>query len=490
MLALATLVACLAGGAGDDGPAGPAGAASTLDLGGTRYTVSLKPGARRRPAPAEAAAAAKTVQMVDSQGRSYTCELPNLLPPPPSSLTASSSTPPPPPPPPPPPLPPPPPTGPAPALPTVESIIMPLYAHCVKRKTGWWTYEVCHGDEIRQYHEEDHRVDSSQSWSLGTIDNPSSSLMLHPRAPVPGRDTQTTPGYVSVNFGGGQICDEIGAPRSGSLRYVCGVSPAATQSSIESIEEPSKCAYTIVVHVPALCALPEYTGSVPPPPTVGTTAGAGAGAGGKVNPKALPDSADAVAAWYKEKCFYRVDGWWTYELCVNKHVRQFRQEGNEVTAEFILGLYNGVKAPPPGSSAGQRAAVAGPTAATADASTASGSSSGSGSGGYVNSLDKKGRPERSFASSEYTAGDACELDDWGVSRRRQTEVRFKCAENSANALDSVLSVREVATCTYMLVFASAKLCQLPEFALATNARKPKQIVCHFDDEQEENKEDK
>ena len=203
-----------------------------------------------------------------------------------------------------------------------------------------------------------------------------------------------------------------------------------------------------------------------------------------MNPKALPDTADAVAAYYKEKCFYRVDGWWTYELCVNKHVRQFRQEGNSVEQEFILGLYNGVKAPSPGG-ARRASASGGSTAPTADSAAAAGSGSGGGAGsGYVQNMDKKGRVERSFASSEYTAGDACELDEWGVSRQRQTEVRFKCAESGA--LDAVLSVREVTTCSYQLVFASAKLCQLPEFSRqATAKRKPKQIVCHFDDEEEE-----
>ena len=31
------------------------------------------------------------------------------------------------------------------------------------------------------------------------------------------------------------------------------------------------------------------------------------------------DSPTAVAKLYRERCFYRSEGWWTYELCVNKH---------------------------------------------------------------------------------------------------------------------------------------------------------------------------
>ena len=36
-------------------------------------------------------------------------------------------------------------------------------------------------------------------------------------------------------------------------------------------------------------------------------------------------------------CFYRVEGWWTYEFCFQKHLKQFHQENNVNTAEFLLG---------------------------------------------------------------------------------------------------------------------------------------------------------
>ena len=62
--------------------------------------------------------------------------------------------------------------------------------------------------------------------------------------------------------------------------------------------------------------------------------------------------------------------------------------------------------------------------------------------------------------------------------RARSEVRFRCAEDG---IDALRSLREVTTCSYSLLFASAKLCQLPEFATAN--RKPQQIVCYADDEQ-------
>ena len=39
-------------------------------------------------------------------------------------------------------------------------------------------------------------------------------------------------------------------------------------------------------------------------------------------------------------CFYRVEGWWTYEFCHKKKVRQFHQEGEEIVNEYNLGEFS------------------------------------------------------------------------------------------------------------------------------------------------------
>ena len=42
------------------------------------------------------------------------------------------------------------------------------------------------------------------------------------------------------------------------------------------------------------------------------------------------------------KCFYRQQGWWTFEFCFKSHVRQFHMDTNteKITEEFMLGYYN------------------------------------------------------------------------------------------------------------------------------------------------------
>ena len=36
-------------------------------------------------------------------------------------------------------------------------------------------------------------------------------------------------------------------------------------------------------------------------------------------------------------CFYRIEGWWTYEFCHKKKVRQYHQDGETITSEYSLG---------------------------------------------------------------------------------------------------------------------------------------------------------
>ena len=132
---------------------------------------------------------------------------------------------------------------------------------------------------------------------------------------------------MGVPFGGGQHCDEIGAARAGTLRYVrppppngapmpaltswvwqvCGPSPPNTKSSIQSVDEPSKCRYSITIHIPALCALPAFK----------TAASPATGEGGQPEGKTAL-TLGGVALSYKERCYHFVEGWWTYEFCVNK----------------------------------------------------------------------------------------------------------------------------------------------------------------------------
>ena len=114
-------------------------------------------------------------------------------------------------------------------------------------------------------------------------------------------------------------------------------------------------------------------------------------------------------------CLYRIeDSWWTYELCFERHVRQFHREGpGGASAEFWLGKWGG------GGEGG----------------SSSSGSSGSGSSGsstqYNVSISRdRSSPlgEASFVSSTYGGGDPCDLL---AGRPRRAEVRYVCHERPA-----------------------------------------------------------
>jgi hypothetical protein len=304
----------------------------------------------------------------------------------------------------------------------VEAAITALQGQCTTKKTGWWTYQVCHFKEVRQYHEEGNKVDDGQNWSLGSIQPPSDLGAFEP-------GTKDRRARAVHPFSGGKTCEETNEARRGSVHYECRGINAGPSTGIFEIEEPSTCVYAISLHVPALCKVKELQ----PPAALMPVAS---------------DTPGAVAKLYRERCFYRNEGWWTYEFCVNKHVRQFRQESGKSpataeseTPEYSLGHVTPARA----------------------ANLA-----------YVPTLHAKDS-QRSYASASYTGGSKCDL----VDHQRQTEVRMKCA---ADGVDRFLSIQEVAICKYRLIFASAKMCALSDFAAAEE--KVRVITCVYEDEDE------
>ena len=288
----------------------------------------------------------------------------------------------------------------------VSELMEPLQNVCIKKSTGWWTYEVCHFTEVRQYHEESEEIDAIQNWSLGHVE-----ALADPDAHEVDETKRTA--TVVHQFSKGQECKEIDGHRGGRLIYTCGPAPAGTMSAIADITEPTTCRcvrvcgaprpawhpracprstcsavahvvvsplcrrYDVTINVPSLCQLEAFQ------PKAGAA------------PEAVAyTSPDEVATAYRHKCFYHVEGWWTYELCLNKHVRQFRQEGTEVQQEYMLGKMQ----------------IDEKDSVSEDGEIAL----------YTSRLHKKD-PARSFAHASYTGGSKCDL----VDQRRQTEVQLQ-----------------------------------------------------------------
>ena len=146
----------------------------------------------------------------------------------------------------------------------------------------------------------------------------------------------------------------------------------------------------------------------------------------------------------KGTCFYRLEGWWTYEFCFNKSIRQFHQEKVKgtlpektvVTQDYTLGAWWSADA--------QKEPATQP--ATPSASAAVG----------TDELREDAKTRKKYWSQTYGNGTTCEING----RPRQTEVRLQCSPGEPSFL---ASVEEVATCSYLVHFSTNLLCRHPGF---------------------------
>ncbi|XP_052114285.1 protein OS-9 homolog [Arachis duranensis] len=99
-------------------------------------------------------------------------------------------------------------------------------------------------------------------------------------------------------------------------------------------------------------------------------------------------------------CFVRQEGWWSYEFCYKKKLRQLHLEDDKVVQEFVLGVYD------PEATAAYNQNLS-------DIST-------------LKDPRSKDASQR-YHAHQYTNGTTCDL----TSKPRETEVRFVCSEPRA-----------------------------------------------------------
>lgn len=106
---------------------------------------------------------------------------------------------------------------------------------CLLRPLGYWTYEVCIGDEVRQFHSFVRGVDRREVTSLGKIDGAAS----------------TTAGAQQRYVGGG-ICEAHDKQkRETTITIGCGGSDRVTD-----VREPTPCHYQMSIELRAACVPP------------------------------------------------------------------------------------------------------------------------------------------------------------------------------------------------------------------------------------------
>ncbi|XP_068420744.1 endoplasmic reticulum lectin 1 isoform X2 [Eschrichtius robustus] len=152
--------------------------------------------------------------------------------------------------------------------PNPRELLEPLFkqSSCSYRIESYWTYEVCHGKHIRQYHEE---KESGQKVNIHEyyLGNMLAKNLLSEKEqeveekekskeiPTKNIEGQMTP-YYPVGMGNGTPCSlKQNRPRSSTVMYIC---HPESKHEILSVAEVTTCEYEVVILTPLLCSHPKY----------------------------------------------------------------------------------------------------------------------------------------------------------------------------------------------------------------------------------------
>lgn len=141
-------------------------------------------------------------------------------------------------------------------LKTPDELLEVLKDLCFIRQEGWWSYEFCYLNKLRQIHLEDEKL--VQEFILGVYDaeateayNQNFSDISKLKDP---RSKDASQRYHAHIFRNGTICDLTNEPRETEVRFVC----SESRAMISSITELSTCKYALTFQCPMLCKHPLF----------------------------------------------------------------------------------------------------------------------------------------------------------------------------------------------------------------------------------------
>ena len=163
------------------------------------------------------------------------------------------------------------------------SLLKVLNGVCVRKVEGWWTYEVCMNEKVRQYHSENQPDPTKKgqfvkvevnSYVLGKYDSEISNAPPPPPPPTKKKNdkekkkkgektskhpigynldiTDARPVSLLQTFQWGTPCDLTHKPRETTLEFSCGPN-SKYNTFIENIQEIATCKYHVKITSPLLC---------------------------------------------------------------------------------------------------------------------------------------------------------------------------------------------------------------------------------------------
>jgi len=335
---------------------------------------------------------------------------------------------------------------------------------------------------VTQYHRSPGSKKISTIWSLGKFNHSSAS----------GTDLSVW----RESFTGGQHCDETGAKRQTQVRFLCcpkkipgtggdRVAPKAGPLAIQAVEELRLCHYLISICVPALC-YQDHSSTSSSPAAASSAGPTAVDTSGAKHALVIRVDAGVQTSALKGQCWLRHEGWWTYEICYGRHVRQFHikvvktGKGHKqvLEQEYLLGSANTTQIKPSVTDAtGRKSAgivapsqiIGGLVVAATDLTEATEAAAVLDEDGIpVNGLYvMMDNPGRTTLRQYLRHGNACrtDMDSADGSGReilnRSTQIQYVCDDDEAAA--GIISIAETHTCSYLAIVHLPVLCTHPSF---------------------------
>ncbi|XP_072939191.1 endoplasmic reticulum lectin 1 isoform X2 [Epargyreus clarus] len=359
-------------------------------------------------------------------------------------------------------------------------LLQPLFSQkiCSYRLESYWSYEVCHGRYVRQYHEErdDKKVTTQEfflgHWKTEKMAQLEADMKTAEEMKEPLKTTKmeglSLP-FVEMVMDDGTVCDLSGKPRLTRVRYVCDVHG---KHEVYSFKETATCEYEIIILSPFLCEHPRFKpkevsenvitclpldGAPAKPRSLlkdeidnvkkqfhsiklsegglnfelhpltemsELTSEAGKGTAVSKPMSVILDDSPVRAFLNGENCLHGGTGWWKYEFCYGKHVRQYHVDRSGAKQSLLLGEFD------------ERAHLQ----------------------WIRENRGKAPKPveQRTSVSHFYANGEICDK----TGKPRQTEVKLKCLENSSSPAQVSLYLLEPRTCYYILGVESPLICDI------------------------------
>lgn len=155
------------------------------------------------------------------------------------------------------------------SLPSIQRLLAPIHNVCLERVENWWTYELCIGNRLRQYHDENGKPVQESIIGIYDVEY--------------GEKLQTvgvaTAAAVLQHYHNGSPCDiRNGVPREAIVKYECmpnignmGSTPANLnpvggvigegmhQLALLGIQEGPTCVYTFRIATALVCEYPDIS---------------------------------------------------------------------------------------------------------------------------------------------------------------------------------------------------------------------------------------